>query len=408
MRYQVNGKRFAEALGTTKRREAEAEAEKRMAPIRAADKADALKAIAGRLADAEHRAAVLYDEANPPLAFPQAWPAYLERDKRPADGSATLKNYEGHLAAFRDWLEAEHPGTKYLRDVTPDMAEAFIKSLAARGLSGQRINKYLTFLRAFFRELTKPARLGANPFDGIGRRKQNGASKRPLTIEELRAVIDTAEGELQTLFIIGTFTGLRLADAATLRWDEIDMARGIIRRIPRKTAYKGEAVIIGIPAYLAEHLKSIPRRGPLVIPEIAAEYERTAPTLSRKIQGHLEQCGIQTVKPGTGGDTGKRAVVVAGFHSLRHSYISLHAQAGTPQAVLQKLAGHGNPVMVEHYVHLTTEAAAAAAGNLPAIVGEAKPKKIKREPLPRWALEAVARAETLQELKTALLEGGQQ
>lgn len=403
LRYQVDGKRVAESLGTTKKREAETEAEKRMAPIRAADKAAALQAIAGRLNDAEATAAALYDEANPPLSFGQAWAAYLETERRPADGSATLKNYMGHLDAFTTWLDEKHPGTKYLRDVTPGMAAAFIKHLAARGLSGQRINKYLTFLRAFFRELAKPARLAANPFEGIHRRKQTGTSKRPLTIEELRAVIDTAEGELKTLLVLGTFTGLRLADACTLRWDEIDMARGIIRRIPRKTAYKGEAVIIGIPAYLADHLGRLKRRGPFVVPDTAARYESDAQGLSRRIQGHFTQCGIETIKPGTGGDTGKRAVVIAGFHSLRHSFVSLHAQAGTPQAILQKLAGHGNPIMTEHYTHLTDETALAVAANLPALAAEPEPTEPTREPLPAWAVEAVKSARTLKALRAELL-----
>jgi len=43
-------------------------------------------------------------------------------------------------------------------------------------------------------------------------------SRRELTIEELRRVCNAATGELRTLLAIGTYTGLRLGDAATLRW----------------------------------------------------------------------------------------------------------------------------------------------------------------------------------------------
>ena len=37
----------------------------------------------------------------------------------------------------------------------------------------------------------------------------------------------------------------------TLQWGEVDTARRIVRRIPRKTARTGQPVIIGLPAFLA-------------------------------------------------------------------------------------------------------------------------------------------------------------
>jgi hypothetical protein len=82
----------------------------------------------------------------------------------------------------------------------------------------------------------------------------------------------------------------------------------------------------------------------------------------------LEACGILTVKPGTGGDTGNRAVVLKGFHSFRHSYVSLNAAAGTPQATMQKLVGHGSPAMTLHYLTPTDSMVLQAADALPALL----------------------------------------
>ena len=66
-------------------------------------------------------------------------------------------------------------------------------------------------------------------------------------------------------------------------------------------------------------------------------------------------------------DKSTRAVVEVGFHSLRHTWVSLHAMHGTPQAVIQESAGHANPAMTEHYTHVSIDAArrAAEALNLP-------------------------------------------
>jgi integrase len=409
LRYQVDGKRVAESLGTPKKRDAETEAEKRMAPIRAADRAGALKAIAGRLADAEERAAILADRANPPLSIGQVWGAYLECDKRPADGSRTLSDYMTHWEALRGWLKTEHEEANYLRDVTPDMAEAFVEHLKGKSLTGQTVNKYIVFLRALFHKLRKPARIVSNPFDEVEKEDTEPKTKEALTVAELKTLIEAADGEMKTLFIIGTFTGLRLGDAATLRWAECDIARGVIERVPnkgrRRKKRKPEPVKIGMERYLAEHLGALERKGAFVMPGMAELYHDNAPYLSKKIQAHFKKCGIETCEPGTGGVTGKRAVVVRGFHSLRHSFVTRHIEAGTAPIVIQKTVGHGSPVMVAHYAHIT-DATAKAAAKLPDIIGETKPKESKREPLPRWALEALAKARTLKDLKAALLEGG--
>lgn len=49
------------------------------------------------------------------------------------------------------------------------------------------------------------------------------------------------------------------------------------------------------------------------------------------------------------------------FHSLRHAYVSLHAEAGTPQAMIQANVGHSNPSMTAYYTHVGGEAAFKAA-----------------------------------------------
>ncbi len=387
LRYQIDGERIAESLDTKNEREAKAKAAEIMAPIKLADKAATLKTIKARVEDADTEAAIAKDIADPPLTLAQVWSNYLKTDAVPT-GKRTRDEYEGHWQTFWDWLRANHAGVVYLRDITPEIAESFIKSLVGRGLSGQRTNKYLAFLKSLCHELRKAARMGANPFAEIKRRKQTGVSKRPLTTREIRLLIKTSSGELRTLFYLGAMTGLRLGDCATLKWSECDLARGIIVRVPRKTAYKGKSaqVTIGIPAPLLNHLSELPQDGTYVCPKCADQYLRNPSVVAHWIQTHMEECGIETRLEGTGGDTGKRGVAIAGFHSLRHYYISAQAQAGTPQAVLQKLAGHGNPQMTAIYTHVDENTARMTAANMPSLLPAKAQKQKGREPLPAWAI----------------------
>ena len=420
LRYQIEGERVAESLGVKTMREAEAEAARRLAPIRAADHAATLRAIEARIKDADADAAAAFDAVHPAMTFGAGWAEYLKSDAVPA-GKRSLGNYEGYWNACAEWLAKNHPATVaprtvksgekwkpedhpeavVLRAVSPDMAAAYIKTLVGQ-LKGQTVNKHLQFLRATFGELKKAARLSTNPFEGIKRRPKTEKSKRPLTAEEVRAVIESAAGEMKTLLMLGAFTGLRLGDCATLENGEVDLRRGIIRRIPRKTAYRGAdaAVVVGIPAVLGAHLAGLPRVGRYLLPGMAQEYNAGRwSRICKRVQAHFQSAGIETLQDGTGAGSAKkeeagrpipgagtRAGVLAGFHSLRHFFISTLAQAGAPMAVLQKLAGHGNPIMTDHYLHLTPEAARMTAAKMPELLGDGKERKAAREPLPAWAV----------------------
>jgi hypothetical protein len=109
-------------------------------------------------------------------------------------------------------------------------------------------------------------------------------------------------------------------------------------------------------------------------------------TLVRHIQRHFEACGVHTHRSGTGFETvkgedgqeqakhtGKRAIVEVGFHSLRHTFVSLCREANAPLAVVEAIVGHATPSMTRHYTHISELAAGQAVAALPDIIGAAKP-----------------------------------
>jgi integrase len=380
LEYRVGGKRFKTRLTDrdgnpiTTRKEAEAERARITAPFAAKKEVDHLKAVVAKLTDAEQAHAQAVDEANPPLTIAEAWDAFIKSPKRKKKASPDMINhYAGHWVKFTRWLEENRPAARYLRDVQPDDAEIYFSGLEAVYQSGT-FNKHLQLLRRMFDVLKKPAKIEENPFAEISRQELIQNSRREFTIAELKEILETATGDLQTLLFIGTFTGLRLGDCCTLKWQEVDLHRGLIKRIPNKTAKKKTPVLIGIPEALHVKLSETPpdRRKGFVLPRFAGLYlHRNAEgrltrqaMITREVQAHLEACGIETIEPGTGPGTGKRAVVSAGFHSLRHSFVSLHAAAGTAQAVIQKIVGHANPAMTAHYTHVNEQTARDTTGAL--------------------------------------------
>lgn len=412
--YYVNGKRTTEALRDEKgdpitdRKQAEASRKRILAPYQTGDEVETLKAIKARIVDVEAQHAAAFDEANPPLRISEAWQTYLETPERPDTGKGTMNHYEGNWKRFQKWIGTAHPAAVYLRDVSPAIAADYANDLAAARLSPNSYNKHIGFLRMAFRILSDKARMTANPFDKIKRKLQRPHSRRELTIAELVTLLE-CEGDLGLLLLIGASTGLRLGDCCTLTWGDVDLTRGIIRRIPNKTAKNGKPVIVGIPPALHERLSLVPRRRRTgyVLHEMAERYKRDAATITNEVKAHLWECGIDVHAPGTGSrikrdkkggpkreengkisieHTGKPAVVDVGFHSLRHTWVSMHAAAGTPGSVIQNSVGHSNPAMTAHYTHVNEITARDVARALPAFAGAGYEY---REPLPPWACELI-------------------
>jgi integrase len=178
-------------------------------------------------------------------------------------------------------------------------------------------------------------------------------------------LLDSATGDLYVLLLLGATTGMRLGDCCTLKWSEVDLIRRIIRRVPNKTARRksSKQVVIGIPEQLFYTLQERENKTGYVLPEFAKMYNRDKnhSNLEKQIRKHFESCGIKCHREGTGKGTDKRAVVEVGFHSLRHTYVSLHAERGTPAAIIQGNVGHGSPAMTAHYTHISDSAAVEVA-----------------------------------------------
>lgn len=421
LEYRVNGKRTRQRLldpetdePITEREEAEKERARIMAPFTTSSKVDQLRDIKAKLEETEREYSQAVEEANPPLRIADAWNEYLNSHDAPETGVDTLKYYEGYWKKFREWIGDKHPAVRYLRDITPISAKSYASFLRHEKLTPNTFNKHIGFLRLFFNALATPARTKENPFGAIKKRKLHTSVRRELTTTELKDILDKADGELKTLLMLGTFTGLRLGDCCTLKWGEVDLDRRQVKRVPNKLRHKDRAkpVIVGIHPALFQELANTPikKRKGYILPRFAELYTyRSAsgrptrqPEISKQIQAHfMDTCDIQIHKEGTGyikvpdptgkheyvwKHTGKRAVVEVGFHSLRHTFVSLQAEAGTPLAVVQAIVGHGNPAMTAHYTHIGEKAMQQAALAMPSDIVDAE-FEVLLDPLPAWAKE---------------------
>ncbi len=366
-RWVVDGKTFTRSTGTSDRREAEKILAEIVAPFMAKDDAERLENLAVRI---EGRKAELrrYEDAKPALAISEAWDAYERSGTRHDTGAVTLGNYCGYFSTFEEWAKDNRPELRELRDVALPDAEAFAAWLKAERSAGT-FNKYITFFRYMWKVLedNPAAKLTCNPWEKIGKRENAPHTRRELTVDELARVCGSVSGEMRLLFAVGIYTGLRLGDCALLEWGSVDLARNCVSLVPRKTARHahGKPVLIPIHPVLASMLAEVPQDGRTgyLMPETAKAYVRNNSYLCRKIKQVFTDAGIRTQTT----EEGERAKVDVGFHSLRHTFVSLSANAGAPLAVVQAIVGHSNPAMTRHYFHESEAALQSAVAALPTI-----------------------------------------
>jgi integrase len=380
--WKVSGKVFTRSTGTADKREATKRLAEMMHPFLVGDDAAVLENMTARLGGVRAELAAIEADKHPPLTLASAWDAYKQarpsRSKRrptghrPDSSEATLRQYGFQFGAFVAWTQKE-PAIKTLADVTEEHALTYAAHLKETVSEGT-FNKHIGLLQLVWTVLAKPGRVDANPWAQVGRLWITAQSRREFEIDELRRVCGTAEGELRTLLAVGLYTGLRLGDAATLRWDEIDITRRVILRIPNKTRRRSpKPVSVPIHKALLDVLGecAAPDRVGYVMPATAAAYIRRRDTVTDAVQKHFRKCGIQTARPGTGGATGERAVVDYGFHSLRHTFVSLCRADDVPLSVVESIVGHHSPAMTRHYTHTGAPAAFAAVNTLPNVMAAA-------------------------------------
>lgn len=380
--WTVNGKRFRQTTHKTTKTEAKTELARIMAPYLSGDEKRILEAVKGRLESVDATIHALSEERNPPLTIGEAWTTFLNSSTRPDTGKATLAVYALTWGRFWKWMKDNHPEVTAMRDVTPDIAGQFAAWLTSEGRSANTFNKYMNVMALVFRTLKDKARLGNNVWEDIARKRLVTYGRRELTIDELRNVCAAADGDLRLLLAIGLYTGLRLGDCATLRWGEVDLIRGRITRIPNKTGRRNpKPVMVPLHPTLAAMLGQTPQaqRNGFVMPRMATDYSRHSSYVTDRVQTLFEKCGIETRRAIEGR---MMSQVEVGFHSLRHSFVSMCAENNVPLAVVQALVGHTSPAMTRHYQHTGEAAALAAVSALPSLTEENK-KALPQSQSPR-------------------------
>jgi integrase len=156
------------------------------------------------------------------------------------------------------------------------------------------------------------------------------------------------------------FTGARLREILHLKWDYVDLERGLLLLPDSKTGKK--AIVLNAPAL--DILANLPRVGAYVIAGQAAGTDDDKPRadLNRPWRAIVKRARL----------TGLR------IHDLRHTHASVGAGAGLGLPIIGKLLGHTQASTTARYAHLDADPLRRASEHigrhLAAAMGDLNPR----------------------------------
>lgn len=257
-------------------------------------------------------------------------------------------------------------GSRRLSSLKPDDVREWVGQLHDRGYSQSYIYALHNRLSQILGDAVHDGYLARNP---CSRRTSPGAAKTVpyvITTEQVWALYDGMPEQCRSAVLLGAFAGLRIAEAAGLRRQDVDLDSGIIR----PTVQYG-----GVPLKTAESKASIPI--PLELAGLLRDDLEQVPGWAMVVPGQLGQ-GISPSRIEVHFKRARAAVEglpteTLRFHDLRHYYASLLIQQGLDvKRVQQRLRHSSAKITLDTYGHLfeddgeATRSAIGAAMRRPA------------------------------------------
>ena len=243
-----------------------------------------------------------------------------------------------------------------------DDIQKLLDEKAKEGKADQTLNHTLTLCRSIYlHAIAKGIYTGANPTDGLRKRKTNNARQGFLTPDECNRLVEAVEAdgdsELLLFVLLSITTGARVSTVLSIRAIDCDLKSGVIRLKNLKSDRGYNAPIADIlRGRIETRIAELTPYSHLIGGHEKPQHYRTP---SKKLKPYLDRLfndpqGIAT--------RDARARIVT--HSLRHSFGSNLAMQGVSPLAIMRLLDHSSLSLTERYSKIAEASQREAVNNL--------------------------------------------
>jgi integrase len=314
--YTFNGKRIRESVGP--------------------DKEEARILLAERLKDVRQGRDPSLRRVKPKL-FDDAVKEFLAEHLVRLQPRAR-KSYETKVKALKP-----HFTGKTLSAIGPKEISTFIAARLASGVSKATTNRDRAILGKLFSwAIASNLYGGENPVRKVKAFSESAGNTRHLTADEAARLIAKSSDHLRPVLICALRTGGRFREIVTLKWEDVDLERGVLYFDPTNTK-SGKGREVPIDQVLNQVLRE--RKKKIFLGGDARVFVFTR--LGKRLRNVRTGFEKARKRAGLGDDVT--------FHVLRHTFASWFMINGGDVYRLQKYLGHSTLVLTQRYAHLSAE-----------------------------------------------------
>jgi len=191
-----------------------------------------------------------------------------------------------------------------------------------------------------------------NPFEkalALKPIKVSSSKKEEFNKDEIQALLTIANPEWRGVILFGMYSGARLTDCTTMRWENVDLEK---RQIYYYSTKNTKDLILPMHTTLFDYLTALGSQNAkdsLITPILAGRSTSGKSGLSGTFTRLMETAGIDPLQVE---GKGKRKFSQKSFHSLRHTFNSILANSGVSQENRMKLIGHASKHINDQYTNV--------------------------------------------------------
>jgi integrase len=282
----------------------------------------------------------------------EAAEAWLEGVKSGTMLSRTGKAYKpavarGYEHSLRTYVLPDL-GRLRLSDLTRQDVQRLVDKALAAGLDPSTIRNAIMPLRALFRYAIRRGHVTVNPTSNLDMPACNSRRVVHASREKVETFLAALPDNLRPLYATAVYAGLRRGELRGLKWEDVDLANGLIHVRRGWDDKEGE-----IAPKSAKALRDVPLFG--ILRDYLDEHKlRTGGSGSDFV------FASKRGNPFTPSNLRKQAakacreaeVKCFGLHELRHVFVSFCVDMGFDLAEIGDYVGHSTVYMIDRYRHL--------------------------------------------------------
>ena len=327
---------------------------------------DVVKAVEKKLADPS----VLDTDTRSSLPFDLGQKRYLDYVSRPpVQGGATASSVKRYTAVLDKFVAfARRKGLRDWKEVTKETLSRYGRWLEEEDYGDATQYLELTTLKQVLKWMVGEKLLPTSNLVALKLKKSQGTSTYCYSHAQVQAIVAfcAARDRLRWLgrvVVALATTGLRIGELAALRWQDVDLERGVLhlrdttRQVRRSTRHEARTTkshrdrslpvaneLRGVLAQLPHSQDGRVFHGP--------HGGKIKPDTVRNVLRREVLAPLAKSFPAQGSDPG---IVAGRLHSLRHFFCSVSADNDVPEQMLMSWLGHRDSKMIRRYYHLRQE-----------------------------------------------------